>query len=208
MLKKILIAIGILIGIGIAIFIGWWITIMAAFGLFAKDYSVSELKENFYNKQSEIYELRNYYNSIVPKDRFVEIEFDDKNTLGRFGIMTVDSITGRSGKSLFLDWDLKTDSEKVDSLLKTINWTKKTLKEIKSRLDNANCIEIESGEPTKIGFKRSGMGMYFFNVFKNPIPDSLIINYNDSCTYIYVNKNLVLEYGGGAIGPQCFYDFD
>jgi hypothetical protein len=128
--------------------------------------------------------------------------------LARFGILTIDSLTGRPKETLFLDWNLKINSEKVDSLLKTINWSQSTLIAIKEKLDNANCIQIESGEPTKIGFKRSGMGMYSFNVFKNPIPDTSINKYNDSCSYIYVDKNLVLEYAGGAIGPQCFYDFD
>ena len=28
--------------------------------------------------------------------------------------------------------------------------------------------------------------------------------FNDSCQYILVDKSLALEYGGGAIGPQCF----
>ncbi len=31
-------------------------------------------------------------------------------------------------------------------------------------------------------------------------------NYNDSCTYILLNNKLVLEYGRGAIGSQCFYN--
>jgi hypothetical protein len=42
--------------------------------------------------------------------------------------------------------------------------------------------------------------------FDDPIADSLKIKYNDGCTYILVDNRLVLEYGGGAIGPQCFYN--
>ena len=71
-------------------------------------------------------------------------------------------------------------------------------------MDKADCIQIESGEPTKIGWQRSGMGMFSYNVFDKPIPDSLKKQYNDSCTYIFYNKKLVLEYGGGAVGSQCF----
>lgn len=208
MIKKIIITILVIAGIGIAIYVGWWIMICSAFGFFDKDYSVTELKESFNNKRKEIIDLKKYYNSIVPDNRFVEVEFEDKYTLRRLGISELDSITGRPNKSIFLDWDLKIDSEKTDSLLRTLNWTESTLIEIKDKLENANCIQIESGEPTKIGFQRSGMGMYSFNVFNDPIPDSLINNYNDSCTYIFVNKKLVLEYAGGAIGPQCFYKFD
>jgi len=208
MLKKILIGISILIGIGILVFIGWSLMIVSAFGGFDKDYSVSDLKQNFVKNKTEIYELKRYFNEIVPKNRFVEIEFEDDNTLVRFGIKALDSTAGNPNEPMFLDWDLKTNTTKMDSLIEPMGWTRETLKILKEKLDKADCIQIESGEPVKIGFKRSGMGMYSFNVFDQPITDDLIEQYNDSCTYILVNKRLVLEYGGGAIGSQCFYNME
>ncbi len=30
---------------------------------------------------------------------------------------------------------------------------------------------------------------------------------DNGCTYSFYKDNMVLEYGGGAIGPQCFEDF-
>ncbi|QRQ63852.1 hypothetical protein [Sphingobacterium multivorum] len=54
----------------------------------------------------------------------------------------------------------------------------------------------------------SRMERYSFNVFDKPIADSLKTAYNDGCTYIMVNDRLVLEYGGGAIGSQCFYNLE
>jgi hypothetical protein len=206
MVKKIFIGFLILCGIGLVIFIGYIIMIVSAFGGFDKDYSVSDLKENFEKSKTEIYELKRYFNEIVPKNRFVEIEFSDDNTLGRFGIKALDSTAGDPNGPMFLEWDLKINTERMDSIIKPLGWTRETLKTLKEKLDKANCIQIESGEPTKIGFQRSGMGMYSFNVFDKPIPDSLKANYNDSCTYILANDRLVLEYGGGAIGSQCFYN--
>ena len=88
-----------------------------------------------------------------------------------------------------------------------MGWTRETLEKLKEKLDRADCIQIKNGEPTKIGYKRSGLGMYSFNIFDKPIPNDLIDQYNDSCTYILMNRKLVLEYGGGAIGSQCFYKF-
>ena len=208
MLKKILIGISIVIGIGILVFIGWTLMVVSAFGGFDKDYSVTDLKENFEKNKTEIYELKRYFNEIVPKNRFVEIEFDNDITLGRFGIKALDSTAGNPNGPMFLEWDLKTNTAKMDSLIEPMGWTRETLKTLKEKLDKADCIQIESGEPTKIGFKRSGMGMYSFNVFDEPIPDNLIEQYNDSCTYILVNRKLVLEYGGGAIGSQCFYNLE
>ena len=206
MVRKIFIGFLILCGIGLVIFIGYILMIVSAFGGFDKDYSVSDLKDNFENNKTEIYELKRYFNEIVPKNRFVEIEFSDDNTLGRFGIKALDSTAGDPNGPMFLEWDLKINTQRMDSIIKPMGWTRETLKTFKEKLDKANCIQIESGEPAKIGFQRSGMGMYFFNVFDKPIPDSLKLNYNDSCTYILANDRLVLEYGGGAIGSQCFYN--
>lgn len=208
MLKKILIGISIVIGIGILAFTGWKLMILFAFGGFDKDYSVTDLKENFEKNKTEINELKRYFNEIVPKNRFVEIEFENDNTLGRFGIKVLDSTAGNPNGPMFLEWDLKTNTAKMDSLIEPMGWTRETLKTLKEKLDKADCIQIESGEPTKIGFKRSGMGIYSFNVFDQPIPDNLIEQYNDSCTYILVNRKLVLEYGGGAFGSQCFYNLE
>ncbi len=72
MLKNIFKGILILLGIGLVIFIGYIVMIISAFGGFDKDYSVTELKENFEYKKTEIYELQKYFNEIVPKNRFVE----------------------------------------------------------------------------------------------------------------------------------------
>jgi hypothetical protein len=206
MVKNIIKGILILCGIGLVIFIGYFVMIISAFGGFDKDYSVTELKENFEKNKTEIYELKKYFNEIVPKNRFVEIEFDNDKTLTRFGIKPLDKTAGDPNGPMFLEWDLQINTERMDSIIKPMGWTRETLKTLKEKLDKANCIQIESGEPAKIGFQRSGMGMYSFNVFDNPIPDSLRNNYNDSCTYIMATDRLVLEYGGGAVGSQCFYN--
>ena len=50
------------------------------------------------------------------------------------------------------------------------------------------------------------MGMHFYNVFDYEIPLGLKEAWIDSCQYIFYNNKLVLEYGGGVIGPDCFPD--
>jgi hypothetical protein len=206
MLKKIVKLVLILTGLALFIYIGYIAMIIYAFGGFDKDYSVTELKDNFEINKVAIYNLKNYFNKIVPKDKFVEIEFEDDTTITRFGISTIDTAKISSNQAFFLEWDLKIDTPKIDSIIKQLGWTRETLKTIKQKLDNANCIQIESGEPTKIGFKRSGMGIYSFNVFEKPILFEARKKFNDSCTYILANDKLVLEFDGGAIGSQCFYN--
>lgn len=206
MLKKIFIGLGILVGLGILGAIIYIIMFLAAFGVFDKDYSVTELKSNFEKNKTEIYALKKYFNNIVPKNKQVEIEFENNRTLFRFGIYPLDTTPMSKNGFNFLEWDLKINSKKMDSIIKIIGWSRETLKMIKEKLDKAACISIESGEPAKIGFKRSGLGKYYFNVYDKPISDSIKSTLNDSSNYIFGNDKMILEYGGGAIGPQSFYN--
>ncbi|RZJ72967.1 hypothetical protein [Flavobacterium sp.] len=202
MIKRILISLLIIAGIFL-VFVGiWFVFFLSAFGAFDKDYSVSDLKEEFTDHKTEIHEVISYYDQIVPKDKTVEIEFDG-NRVNRFGIYSQNA-TRTQVKTEFLDWNLELEGEKLQNEIKFLGWNTETLLTLRDKLDAADCIGIENGEPTKILFQRSGMGMYSFNIFKHPIQDKK--NYDDGCQYILVNKNLALEYGGGAIGSQCFYN--
>ena len=102
------------------------------------------------------------------------------------------------------NWNLKTNSKELVEILKTLNWTNHTLNEIKELLKKANCISIENGKITTIGFARSGMGLYSYKIFETELTSKQKTEYNNDCEYIYYKENVVLEYGGGAVGPQCF----
>ena len=145
MAKKIFKWILVLLGIGLLIFIGYILMIVSAFGGFDKDYSVSELKENFNANKKEIYELKRYFNKIVPKNRFVEIEFEDDNTLFRFGIDPLDSTAGNPNGPMFLEWDLKINNLQMEKIIKPLGWTSETLKVLKYKLDKLlDTFEISS----------------------------------------------------------------
>lgn len=204
MLEKIIKIILTIFAVGALILVGYAIYILSMFGVFDKSYTATELVQNIKDKQAEIYELKRYFNEIVPDNRFVEIEFDDEDELSRFGITPLDSIAGNPYGPIFLEWGLKTNTPRMDSIIAPMGWTQETLKTLYEKLEDANCIGIESGEPVTIKFQRSGMGMYSFNVFEKPMTDSTKNWCNNICSYIIVNDTLVLEYGGGAVGSDCF----
>ncbi len=105
----------------------------------------------------------------------------------------------------FQHWDFNKDTLITPDLKNMLDWDLETIEILKEKLDNADCISIEDGEPIKIGFKRSGMGMYSFDIFQDKTTDRN--KFNNNCQYILVSNKLALEYGGGAIGPQCFQNF-
>lgn len=183
--------------------------------------SEKELKDNYNKKHKEIFELKNYFNSITPKDLEVYIEFSsDKSIDFKVYYLTKPKYPR---KIFFQQWDINpydfkpsstapdmtklgVETNSFDTVKKRLGWTGETFKTIKKYLDKANCISVTNGNPTNIGFRRSDMGMYFYNLFDKPLNDSLKKVYNDSCTYRLYNDTVALEYGGGAIGSQCFPD--
>ncbi len=167
-------------------------------------YTKKDLIANYEAKKSAILAVKDYFASIVPPHKRVEIEFTDSYTLGRLEVSSLDSATGATIYPIFQQWDLSTTSPRGDSILAALHWTQDTLKQLKQKLDLAFCISVGSGDPCEVGFQRSGMGMFSYELFSKPIADSLKDSYNNGCTDIIYNPTLVLEYGGGAIGPQCF----
>jgi hypothetical protein len=187
----------IIIGSGLLLFVGYVFYVFATFSFDdGKHYSRQELIDNYNSKSAQIIDLKNYINRIVPVNKSVDVEFDGNKKFFFFHVVDNGSYDS--------NWDLKLNSPKLDTLLMKLNWTSQTLKTLKEKLDAANCISVKSGEPCNIGFQRSGMGKYYYNIFEKPISDSLKPKYNDSCTYILYSDKVVLEYGGGAIGPHCF----
>ena len=185
--------------------------------------SKKELIANLESKKYEIESLREEYTKFVPENYFVYVEFEPENILiSKPETVTIkikiyksdvdtalvpssDSIQfGPDIKIVSQNWDLKYGSEELATVLKNLSWTNETLNEIKKLLVKANCISVQNGEPTKIGFSRNGMGMYSYRIFKKNLTKNEVEQYNDGCSLIYYKDNFVLEYGGGAIGLQCF----
>jgi len=195
--KYVLIGLAIVFGLFIIGAIALNIMVASAFGAFDKNYSVSELKEEYYSNEKAIDDLIVYFNEIKPKDKILAIEFEDDETIGRLVIQDKES-----DSTFFQHWDFSKDTLITSDLKSKLGWDLETIEILKEKLDNADCISIEDDEPIKIGFKRSGMGMYSFDIFQDKMTDRN--KFNNNCQYILVSNKLALEYGGGAIGPQCF----
>jgi len=186
-----------------------WLLVLGciSLGLYAAcnagTYSKKDLIKNYNKRKAELISLKTYFESITPKNKDVQIEFADDDKLAILAVETLDP-TGNPIPPSFRQWDLPVNSQTVNSVLTSLNWSQQTLRTLKEKLDDANCIFIATGEPCKIGFKRSGFGMYFYDIFSKPMTYPTKLRYNDSCIHIYYNPTTALEYNGGAIGAQCF----
>lgn len=86
MIKKIATAFSLIIILLVLYKIGSFIFgILSFFGPSGKNYSKSELIENYEANKIKISELQHYFKSICPKGQFVEIEFEDGD-IGRINI--------------------------------------------------------------------------------------------------------------------------
>ncbi|MDD3772624.1 MAG: hypothetical protein PHC38_08220 [Weeksellaceae bacterium] len=188
-------------GIILLIFGGFFLFLHIAFGRIftGPSYDKKDLIENYEQRKEEILDVKFFYKSILPEGSYIDIEFKNDNELGIFHVR-IDSVFQSN-------WNLKIESPKVDSLLTELKWSTKDLKILKEKLDKANCISIAGKEPTVIGWQRSGMGMFSYVIFDQNLNKDKIEDYNDGCRNIFYKENIVLQYGGGAIGMQCFPEF-
>jgi hypothetical protein len=172
----------------------------------SKKEQINNLKVNENNIQSLIKE----YSELVPDSLIVYIEFNPKDivlsTDKSINLRVYSKRKNENGgiDQKFRESNLPYDSKVLSEQINILGWNEKTLINIKNLLDNANCSSIKNGEITTVGFARSGMGKYSYKFFKDNLNKEQQSEYNDGCFYIYYERNIVLEFGGGAIGQQCF----
>lgn len=172
--------------------------------------SRAELVDNYEQKHKEIKTLQEEFNKVVPRGYSVFLEIKMSDTPLR-SIQSVDMQVYKENKDGKLDlvdgdWDMKFGSAELDSLLDIVNWDMMTFTGLKNMFQVADCISIQSGDQTEIGFARSGLGKYSYVLFPKKLTPAEIEQYNDGCEYIYYKDNIVLKYTGGMAGPQCFTD--
>lgn len=170
--------------------------------------SKKELISNIDSNFDKINLLKTLYLKLVPKDYIVSIEFNPADKIASTKESIDLGIEHKYNKQTDYkkEWNLEYNSKKLGQMIKPLGWTNATLTTIKNLLADANCVSIENGDITTVGFARSGMGKYSFKLFDKDLSSEQIKEYNDSCMYIFHKKNIVLEYGGGAVGSQCFPD--
>jgi hypothetical protein len=173
--------------------------------------SKKQLIKNIDSNYSNILALKSFFKNIVPTDYYIYIEFKPPEKILRldesidFWVFRKDKKT-KNREVVFQEWNIELKSTRLDSLLNLTTLKRKDLQDLKQYLDKANCISVSNRDEFEIGYARSGMGKYSYLIFDKPLSKEDQKKYNNGCEYIFYKDNIVLEYGGGAIGPQCFPD--
>lgn len=169
--------------------------------------SKAEMITNLEKNKDKIDLLKQEYVALVPKGLTIFVEFDPENKIINRPPRIDLHIYGLNDKIEERVWGLNYGSSELKNRLKLIGWTEETLSKIKKLADDATCISVQNGNgQTEIGFARSGLGKYSYIIFNQNLNKVEVTKYNDGCNYIFYKENIVLEYGGGATGPQCFPD--
>ncbi len=150
-------------------------------------------------RMEQIY--RNLYNKMTPGCS-VDIEFEH-------GDVSIFHFSNSSGE-MKSNWD--PSEEKIDSLLIQSGLDRNSLIWLKKELDEIGCISISlqaiPDAPFCIGFRRIGMGKYYYQIYHIPLSSDEQKKINESEASIVYSPFVVFEYAGGAIGSQSFIGKD
>ncbi len=186
--KKILLVLNI---INILLVLFWWFN--------PANKCDAEIMEQHYikygDRMKQIYEeLNNKLNS----DCSVSIEFENGN---------VSMFHFKDGiEELESNWD--PSEEKIDSLLCESGLDRCSLKRLEQNLEEIGCISIsvqpDSVGSYSIGFRRIGMGMYYYQIYNKPLSIEEQEEIRESDASILYSPTVAFKYAGGAIGNQVF----
>ena len=182
----------------------------------------SDLIANYEERKSEIAESMEHFNKIVPENFKVRIRFESSDEID----LVVYESPNDSAKNelLFRKWNIEIDNYEEEpqsdndrkyngktnsfELAKSkLNWTNETISQLYQKLASADCIGISNWEPMEIEYGYNGLGVYSYKIFDKKLSEEQMEEYDNGCSNIYYKDNVVLSYGGGAIGMQCFEDY-
>ncbi len=163
---------------------------------FREPYSIREITDNFESNKIEIENTIKYYNSILPANTSVNIEFNN-------GSVEIFHLYRNGEVSNF--WKSSKIGIPLDSLLNELNWTSNELTTLNKKLLKSNAISISGGpKRIEIGWIRRGIGIYFYQLHADNLSSKEIEEINGVCSSIFYADNIVFTYGSGAIGSMCF----
>lgn len=147
-------------------------------------------------------------------DRMEQIYIDLKNKLKSGCSVSIEFENGNVSifhfsdgiNEMELNWD--PSQEKIDSLLCESGLDRSAFERLEQNLAEIGCISISTQPDSvgsySIGFRRIGMGMYYYRIYNKPLSLEDQKEVSHSNTSILYSPTVSFNYAGGAIGNQIF----
>lgn len=158
------------------------------------------VRNNFLKRKNEIFELKSFFSTMVPKNTGVSFGFDGSKDRFYFVTILFDLKTGtttypNSGEGLILN------SKKMDLLRSSIGWSDEELFSLVSKLKESNCTGVYkkpyNGSSIEITYKYGGyldVAVYSYHLFDGAITDSLRSHFKNKEGFEIFNDSVVFEY--------------
>ncbi len=162
-----------------------------------QDCSADIMAEHYERNKEGLRELEAYARKAMDRGAYIHLEFDGRH-IPIFHVKTPDDSLGS------YNWDA---DQLQDSLRAVAGLTADEMRGLRERLADLDCISVELRQDAPaitIGFRRVGLGMYFFRLYDKPLTAPEWQEAMDDEALVPYNRRVVFEYGAGAIGSLAF----
>jgi len=176
----------------VSLYVGYRFFVYQVFeGTSEKKHSKKDAIENYNKREKEIIELVEYFTSKVPDNKDVSFGLGGNDNQFDIGVSAANGIID-SNYPIIGGSNLELHSRKADSALSLLSWSDETVNVLKEKLEKSKCINIMSGNPIRIEYKYSGMGLYSYFIFNKRLADSTIKMYNRELGDTVIRDNVVV----------------
>lgn len=168
-------------------------------GKYDNNYKGGDLEANYKKHESSLFELKNYFESILPEKKGASFGYDKRNDRFYFVIR---EIKEKGNVEYTAGEDLRMESNEMNNLLQGIGWTSGELDVLLSKMKKSDCIGIFkqpfAGKPIKVTYREGGIlgvAEYSYLLFDKPLTDSSKNVWEDKVGFRVYNDSVVFEYG-------------
>ena len=158
-----------------------------------------KLEKNYERHKIEMDELYGYVSDVLDDDCSILVEFNT-NDIGMLWIAP-------AGEDRYQQFWGDNARAKKDSLLTVVGISDEEFNGLRNRIKNVKCIGLmvsKSGQYMRLMYKRAGMGMYSYLIYKLPLNDEDKEYFLEQSSSIPYSDRVVFDYEGGAFGAQEF----
>ena len=156
--------------------------------------------EHYEKNKSGLQNLIDYTNQSLDKRAQMQLEFEH-------GKISIFHVMGNNDSIWSRNWDVHSEN-RTDSLMQVVGLNQKELDNIRGELNKMGCISIDinnrHSDYVDIGFRRVDLGLYSYRIYNRSLNAEEKKEYIEDPMFIPYTDNVLLKYGGGAIGPQSF----